>query len=146
LRSCIPLADQVVGEVRQPGDIAAGSREALDEPVGDRIADGRNDDGNGGRGAFGGERRQGARRHDHIDVQPDELCRARSEPFGLAVGIPVLDHEVAPFDVAEITEPLAEGVTVSRIDVEVQDQIADPGRLLRRGGERRNEAECENDH
>ena len=73
-----------------PVTLPPGRARLLTSTVGDRIADGRHHDGSGGGGALGGERRQGARRDDHIDVQRDELSRVSGEPLGFALGVPVL--------------------------------------------------------
>jgi len=78
-----------------------------------------------------------ARRDDQVDVQRDELGCAHGEPLGLALGIAVVDHDVPTFNVAEVTEPLPEGLAPRSILGEAQDEIADPPRLLRPCGERR---------
>ena len=74
----------------------------------------------------------GADREEQCSGGRDERGRERG-----SLGEAVLDHDIPPFDVTEITEPLAEGLMRARIGIEVQSQIADPRRLLRRDAGRR---------
>ena len=61
----------------------------------------------GGR-LLGRPRVDGTRRHDHIDLQPDEFLRKLAHPIRLSLGPPELDGEVAPLDIAQLAQLLAE--------------------------------------
>ena len=62
------------------------------------------------------------------------------ESLGLPLGISVFDHDVAPFDVAEVTQCLTEGLGQAGGSGQVARQVAysrDLPGLLRLDGERR---------
>jgi hypothetical protein len=65
------------------------------------------------------------------------------EPLGLPLGVTILDHDVATFDVTEVTQSLPEGLMLVRgrrgqIDRQVA-YSSDLGRLLSTGGTRAQE-------
>jgi hypothetical protein len=79
--------------------------------------------------------------HDDINLERNQFDRKNGEPLELPLGISVLDHDVAPLDVTEVTQSLTEGLGQVGIG-QAARQVAyssDPGRLLRPGGERRGE-------
>jgi hypothetical protein len=54
-------------------------------------------------------------RHDQVHLQSNELRRQARESLVATIGRSVLDHEVLPLDVPEISQPLPEGVEVGLI-------------------------------
>src|SRR5262249_9498594 len=59
-----------------------------------------------------------AGRDNDIDLDADQFSREYGQAFRLALGVSLFDHEVPPFDVAEVTQLLAErldeGMTAGR--------------------------------
>jgi hypothetical protein len=90
--------------------------------------------------------RGGARRHDHVDLEPDELGRERRQPLVLPVRAPGLEDHGPALDIPELAHPLTERFpqgSPGREGPVVQEP--DPGDgSLRLGGERRGE-ESEDD-
>src|SRR6185436_439888 len=74
----------------------------------------------------------------HVRTRSDQLVRERGEPVQSAVSQTCFQHEVLPFDVAELTQPLAERLK----DAAGGREIAHPeyfAHQLRLRGERRGE-------
>ncbi|MGH9365234.1 MAG: hypothetical protein ACRD1B_08235, partial [Thermoanaerobaculia bacterium] len=46
-----------------------------------------------------------------INLQRNPVGRKNGEPVVLSLGIPVCDHDVAAFDVTEVTQSLKEGLS-----------------------------------
>src|SRR5713101_5939239 len=137
------LADELRVEIGRPRDIAARPRKAGDEPVRNRIGsrseDNRDSPGRllGGQG--GGCASSG---NDHINLERNQFGRKSGEPLELPLGISDFDHDVAAFDVTEVTQASTEGLVQVAIRGQVERQEAyssDLPRLLRVGGERREE-------
>src|SRR5262249_31929312 len=78
------------------------------------------------------------------DAESDQLLRQARQPLVVAVGPPVLDGEIPPFDVAEVPEPLSERLVVGLpARRRMARQVPDPSRLrprrLRLNRQRRGE-------
>src|SRR5258708_7288410 len=72
---------------------------------------------------------------DRLHLQSNEPRGQAREPLVAAIGRSVLDDEVLPFDVPEISQPLPEGIEVGRIDRGRRSlEHADPVDLSRRLG------------
>src|SRR5262249_18388063 len=102
-----PLAGELARLLRQAGDVAARPVEARDQPDADRIARDREYDGDhrchlSCRGD--GE----PRRHDDIDLEPDELRSDLGEALALSVRPAHFDRDGAALGPAELIEPLHE--------------------------------------
>src|SRR6266700_5376439 len=143
------LADEVWGDEGEPRRIAARSRQARHETVRYRVADTNENNREGRRRFLGGQGGRGASAsHDDINLERGQFRRESGQPLGLRLGISVLDQDVLPFDVTEVTQSLEEGLSVAGVRRQVARQVAYPsdlGRLLRLGRERRkNETDSEN--
>ena len=83
---------------------------------------------------FGGQGRGRAPAgHDQIDLESNQLGCKGWKSLDLPLGVSIFDHEVASLDVAEITQPLAEGLVQMEIRGLVERKKADSrelGRLL----------------
>src|SRR6185295_5631688 len=138
------LADELRSDVGQPREIAAGVRQAGDEPVCDRIG-GRAEDNREDPRRFLGRQGGGCAStgHDDINLERNQFGRKSREPLDLPLGRSVFDHDVAALDVAEVVQSLEEGP--SQVGVSVRDERQEAysrglGRhLLRLGSERRDE-------
>jgi hypothetical protein len=86
---------------------------------------------------------------DDINLERNQFGRESGEPLGLPLGIAVFNHDVAAFDVTEVTQSLEEGLKHVGGSGHVERQEAyssDLGRLLGVGGTRRKkDAGGEND-
>src|SRR5262249_32485251 len=108
---------------RQPGDVAAGSRQTRDEVATDRVSrHGKNDRDerccllcrNDGRGSRG---------DDNIDVEPNELGRKFGKALAASLRIPGFDRNIATFDPTEFAQPLhksGDSLTLSRGRIRAQ--------------------------
>jgi hypothetical protein len=91
-------------------------------------------DGNDAGDLLGGQSRDRARSEDNVGLAR-ELCCQRGEPLDPALGRSVVDHEIAAFDIPEVTQSVNE--SFSRIggrDRVVPEQVADPNAPDRRLG------------
>src|SRR5439155_18317442 len=59
-------------------------------------------------GLLGGERRQRPKRHDHVDIEPDQLPGEIGQPVKVVLGGPLLEGDVPAFDPAELAQPVGE--------------------------------------
>lgn len=79
------------------------------------------------------------RRHDHVDVRGDQFGDESGKPLIGAFGPSILDEDVLALDVAEVTQPLAEGS--DEVGLQGRSRVAkeaDPRELayvLRGGGQ-----------
>ncbi len=53
--------------------------------------------------------------HEDIHLEPDQLGRERGEPLSLPVGIAVLQDDGLALDVAEVAQPVPEGLDAGRV-------------------------------
>ena len=98
------LADQLRSDGGQPRDIAARPRQARDEPLGYGIAGSTENNGEGRRRSFGGERAECATgAHDDIDLERNQFGRENGEPLRLALRPAILDQDVATLGITEFT-------------------------------------------
>jgi hypothetical protein len=104
--------DTLTGKVgrlrRQPGDVAAWSRQACDQAAADRVARQYEHDGDN-RCRLLGCRRGGHRRDDDINPAADELGRDLGVTLGTPLSPAVLDGDGAPLDPAQLAQSLSEG-------------------------------------
>src|SRR6266851_5261726 len=94
-------------EVRYSRHVAAGSREACDEPGADRISRTDEDDGDtGGRPHRGaGWRRTGA--NDEVGLEHYQFHSEGRQPLACASGVARLVGEILAFGEDELPEPVA---------------------------------------
>ena len=123
----------------QARDIAARAGEASDETAADGIGHRRHDDGDGTGRALGclDDRRRNP--DDDLHLEPHELGRHLRQALRLAGRPAVLDDEVAPFDIAQLAQPLAKALNRG-VRAGSQGQEADAvglARLLSAGDSRR---------
>jgi hypothetical protein len=85
-------------------------RQAGDESCPNRISGACHHDRERARGVLGCTGRCGSYGHKHVDVEPDQLGRQVGEPFILSLCPTVLDDEVLALDIAEVAQPLPEGI------------------------------------
>src|SRR6266542_1690126 len=136
------FTDEFRAQERQSRDIAARARKARDQSAPNRIGRGREDDWYRAGRALGGLGSGRAPGHDKSDLERQQFSCEIGKPIHLAVGRSVFDHEVPAFDIAEITQALAEGAVergVRRGECEKPDPVYLTG-LLRLRGERPGEA------
>ena len=96
----------------EPRDIAARPRQARHETVRCRVADTNENNREGRRRFLGGQGGRGASAsHDDINLERSQFRRESGQPLGLPLGISVLDQDVLPFDVTEVTQSLEEGLS-----------------------------------
>src|SRR5262245_14956898 len=122
--------------------MAARPRKAGDEPAPDRIVSSSDDNGEGAGRLLGGEGVGCASGQDDIDFERNQLGRKSGEPLELPLGVSHFNHDVAAFDVTEVTQSLTEGLWQVGTSGQVANQVAYPGdldRLLGLGGERHRE-------
>ena len=99
------------------------TREARNQPRPHRVANRNHDDWDCRRCLLGREARGGAVGRDDIDRAAHELCCRFGEPFGRSVAIGVVECDVLAFEVAEIAQPLVEGIPPGRVvdDADTRD-------------------------
>jgi hypothetical protein len=139
-----PLGRELLVRQRHPGDVAAGARQARDEPDGHRITGFGHDDWNGRRRSLGRQRRGAAGHDDDIDVPRHQLRRERVEPVHLLGRVAALEDDGLSFHVAEVAQAPNKSVVKVRAEA-YPDSIRQPAdlrdlpRRLRPRGQRRNE-------
>jgi hypothetical protein len=72
------------------------------KPRSQRIAGGGHDDGDRCGSQLGCKGRERSRRHDYIDVEPDQFRREFMQPFEPILRIPALEDDVLAFDPAQL--------------------------------------------
>jgi hypothetical protein len=97
---------QRIGQEGDPGDIAAGPVDARNKTHCHRIDAGDKDDGNGCRRGFGGRCRWCGVREDDVDAALHEFGRQRRQARILAIGVPVLERNIAADNEAGFAQPL----------------------------------------
>jgi hypothetical protein len=124
-----PLGTDVRAKDGVPGDISSRSGKAWHEPGAHGIADRDHDDGNRGGGLLGREACRRAEGRNDIHRATNERRRGLGEPLRHSVTIRIVEGDVAAFEVAEVSQPVPEGVPMGRV---VDDADArDLRRLLR---------------
>jgi hypothetical protein len=81
-------------------------------PLPDGIAHGADDDRNRGARPLGGERGGRSASHDDFDLEADQFGQQIGKALGLAIGPPVLEDQVSPLDVAEVTHAGQEALDI----------------------------------
>jgi len=104
------LRDQLGAEVRQPGDVPTRPRETGHEPVSDRIANDRHDDGDRGGRLLYSTGRWRIRREDEVDLETGQFGRQTWEPLDLPIGRSVLNEDVLTLHIAAFAQALPESV------------------------------------
>src|SRR4029453_14975749 len=87
----------------KPGDVRPRPSEAGYEARENGVAAGRHHDGDRVRDVLGYQCRRRTSGHDDVNLEPNQLGREVREPFRAAVGRAVLDHDVLPLDVPELS-------------------------------------------
>ena len=127
-----PLAAQRRLDVDEPGDVAAGTRQAFDESAPDRIGNDEEHDGDGF--GFALERGDDLRRVSdlHIRLQGDQLFRKNTHAIDIGGGVADLDLDVAALDLSEFAKGCPEcrqPLDDLRIALGPAEHHADPPRL-----------------
>src|SRR2546425_3968423 len=135
-----PLRIRFSRRGRQPSDVPSWSCKTRDKPKGDRIANVDHDHRDCARCLLRSPRRGRGYRHDHVHLEADQLTSKSVVVTGATSAPPVLNGDVLPFDIAELTQSLAERfVRRARRDSEITDAHNPLARRLRGGGERQEE-------
>ncbi len=141
------LPHQLRGNTGQPGDVAAGPGKAGDEALGNQVAGDGDDDGDRAGRLLGCLRSGRAPGNDDVYLQANELGGERRQPLGPALCEPVLDRDILTVHIAQLAQPLPEGLGEMRaIGGRAGREVTDPGdlrRLLRSGGEGRHREDYE---
>ena len=87
----------------EPGDIPSRPGQAGYEAGENGVATRRHHDGNRFRDVLGPQCRRRSPRHDDVNLEPHQLGREVRESFSAAVGRAVLDHEILPLNVPELS-------------------------------------------
>jgi hypothetical protein len=98
------LSHQLLRHLGEAGDVAAGTRESVDERPRRR----RDDDRDRGGRARGFPPIGAGRRHQHIDLEPDQLGGQLGQASIVAVRVAVLDRDVLTLDPPELAQTFAE--------------------------------------
>ena len=106
--------DEIMHFLEGEGEFRIGDEVARVKPVRHRIADRREDDGNGARGVPGSTNRFAPVGQDHVDVEADQLSRELGETLSPAFRGSDVDGDILALDVRELAQPLAERVEVRR--------------------------------
>src|SRR5262245_64793552 len=93
---------------REPRDVAAGSREALDEPVAHGIAEAEGNDGDGRGHRLGCPRRRVTAGHDHVDLEVDQLSDKVAKSLEPSFSRATLEDKVPPLYIAQVAQRMHE--------------------------------------
>src|SRR6516164_1971951 len=112
------------------GEVAARSRQTRYEAGGNRVARQRKDDWDDRGRLLCREDRLGPIRHNHIDLEPDELGCDLGGAFIATLRPAILDRDIPPLAPAQLTQPLHKGagplaLCCSRAS-EKRDELAAP--------------------
>jgi hypothetical protein len=97
----------------QPRDVAAGPRQASDDPIPNRISFVRHDNGNRVRRFLGGTGYWRTGRNDNVYLETHQLGRERGEAIEFSLCISILNDNVFPLHVAELPQTLPERLGAS---------------------------------
>src|SRR6266404_1283085 len=133
------LAGELIGNHRHASDVAAGSSEVLDKPMSDRVVTTERHDDRDGRGRLLGCP-DGRRAHggDYVRTHSDQLGRKCGKSVEPAVGQAYVQHEILPFNIAQLAQPLPESLKDTACCREIAHTVHLATRLRRssdRGGE-----------
>jgi hypothetical protein len=133
------------GQRNHPCDIPAGTGQALDQACLHRVdRTARHHNGDRGGCLLGRQRHRVTTHCDEVDVATDEVGRQRWEERDVPFRVAVLQADVLPLHVSQLTQALVEGfldrwpIECLRTPGENPDAVNFPG-LLRVGNERRRE-------
>src|SRR5262249_17503295 len=98
----------VAGKKAHTGNVAAGPVQTIDEAHLDRIAADSENNWNRSRCRLGGYRRVVRHCGNDRHSAPDQVASERRKPISLALGRSVLDYYILAFDIANLTQALAE--------------------------------------
>ena len=99
-----------VVDQRQPRDVPTGLREARDEALGDEVGSGPNHNGDRRGGLLGGPQRRGPACEERGWLERDQFGGEGGQTVELLRGKAVVNAEVLSLVVAEVMEPLEEGL------------------------------------
>ncbi len=103
-----PFSSQLRTHLGQPCNVAAGPRQALNQPTGNRVIVTRHNDRDCPGSFFGSQRSGTSGSDDDINLETDEIgCEVR-EAITTTLRIAVLDGDVLALDPSEVAEPLTE--------------------------------------
>src|SRR2546425_8160603 len=131
-------------------DVSARVSETDDDALSNRVADAGDDHWKCSGGILRRQRRGRPACQDHVHLELDQLGRKLWISGVAAVGGPVLDDEIFPFDVPQRPQPLPKALEVGGIDrrrrsFEHADAVEPVRRLCVDRDRRENEADTEND-
>ncbi|HXU89772.1 MAG TPA: hypothetical protein VFQ62_13040 [Methylomirabilota bacterium] len=137
LQQLEPLRRELGRNVRQAGDVAAGTRQAIHEADLVGVRRHRHDDRNRLRHRLCSPDCLSTGRDDNVDPSLHELRGQLRQPLGYAFRPPLLQREIAAIDVAQVAECLPEDLPRSRVLIAENADPPDFGRrLLRASGKR----------
>jgi hypothetical protein len=103
-----PLGRERRRRVAHAGDVRPRSRQAGDKPGLHRII-AKGDDNGDRHGRLRGRTDRGRAAGDqHVHRELHQVGRQRGQPLVLALGKPLLEAHVVPFDIAEVAQPVSE--------------------------------------
>src|SRR5262249_9672661 len=102
LKQLQPLPAELRGDIAEAGDVAAGTREARDEPGPERIGADRHHNRNRMSLLFGRRNGRISGRHDHVHLEAYQLPREVWKTFGPGFGMAKLKAECLAFDMAKL--------------------------------------------
>ena len=146
-----PFPAELRGQCAQARDVPAGLRQAGDKPLPHGIVDYHEDNGNRAGRLSRHPGRGGRHCHEDLHGELDQLGCERWEPVFLPLRKTIFHDDVLAFHVAEVTQPLPEGLQVMHRGGGQGIICEHPGpghfgHWLRLGGERcREEAKDERD-
>src|SRR5215467_4338488 len=103
------FGSKICGLARQAGEVAARSPQTRYEAGGNRVARQREDDWDDRGRLLCREDRLGPIRHNHIDLEPDELGCDLGGAFIATLRPAILDRDILPLAPAQLTQPLHKG-------------------------------------
>ena len=104
------LGDELIRETRDAGEVPRRVRGRFHDARGDGITDEREDDRNGLRHRPCRERRRFSAREDHVHARLDQRVGGSGNLFGIRIGEPDVEEDVATFFESEVPKTALEPV------------------------------------
>ena len=104
------FAAQFNRQVRQPGDVAARTRETCNETAGDGVAHPGHDHRHGRSCLPGRFYSEGGDGQNHVGLCTQQVCYERGKFFDIATGEARIDQQIGAFGAAKIAKPFFENL------------------------------------
>ena len=65
--------------------------------------------------AFFAAMQRGPPRHNQVDLETNQFRREVRKPLGATIRRPIFDDQISPFDVAQLPQPLAQGIEIGGV-------------------------------